>query len=403
MRPFASTISLSDALDAIRTSALPVDRVERAPLDEASGRVLAADIHASDDVPPFDRAAMDGYAVRAVDTASAAPDRPMSLRLRGEIFAGDAGAHRVEPGECLAIATGAPLPDGADAVVMVEQTRRQEPDRVLLTTPVVPGQHVGRRGGDIASGDVVLASDSVLTPARIGAAAAVGATALDVYQRPRVFVASSGNEIMQPGQRLARGQIYDINRFTLAPVIRRHGGDPIAAPTIPDSVTALRQALEDAAADCDLIVISGGSSVGDRDLLVDAVRERGEVIFHGVAIRPGKPTMLARIGRRLLLGMPGNPTSCLSNAHVLLVPLVRQIARLPPWEPATRRLPLARGIRNASGRHTFHTVRCDAGAAVPVFKGSSDITSLAHADGYIEIPPDVTEIPEGSVVTVKLF
>jgi molybdopterin biosynthesis enzyme len=150
-------------------------------------------------------------------------------------------------------------------------------------------------------------------------------------------------------------------------------------------------------------VLSGGSSVGDRDLLVDAVRERGEVLFHGIAVKPGKPTLLARLGSTLLLGMPGNPTSCLSNAYILLIPLLRAMARLPPWRPETREARLARPVRNASGRHTFFTVRLEDGLAVPAFKGSGDITSLAHADGYIEIPADVESLPADAAVTVTMF
>jgi molybdenum cofactor synthesis domain-containing protein len=403
VRPFTSTITLSEALSILRGEAVPVVRTERLPLHSAAGRVLAQQLRATDDVPPFDRAAMDGYAVRAGETATASEKTPVRLRSIGGVFTGEVSASVVHAGECLTIATGAPLPEGADAVVMVEQTHRDRDD-VFVRSPVSSGQHVGRRGSDIAAGDSVIDDGMVLHPARIGAVAALGIAAVDVYVRPRVFVASTGNELVAPGTALTPGRIFDINRFTLPVVVEAHGGEALVGRTAGDTVDSLNATLNAAiAADADLIVLSGGSSVGDRDLLIDAVRHRGEMLFHGIAVRPGKPTLLARIGSVLLLGMPGNPTSCLSNAYLLLVPLLRRIARLPEWRPERREVALARDVRNASGRLSFFTVRLEREGAMPAFKGSGDITSLAHADGYIEIPADVTHLAAGTVVTVTLF
>jgi molybdenum cofactor synthesis domain-containing protein len=244
----------------------------------------------------------------------------------------------------------------------------------------------------------------VLHAARIGAMAAFGTTRVPVYMRPRVFVASTGNELVAPGGTLGPGGIYDINRFTLPVLVETHGGEALIGDIATDSVESLQATLDGAiGAGADLIVLSGGSSVGDRDLLVDAARARGDILFHGISIRPGKPTLFARLGSVLLLGMPGNPTSCLSNAYLLLVPLLRRLARLPEWRPERRQIALARDVRNLSGRLSFFTVRFEGEAAVPAFKGSGEITSLAHADGYIEIPADVTHLPAGTVVTVTLF
>jgi molybdenum cofactor synthesis domain-containing protein len=403
MRPFATTISLDEALAILRQSALPIDRIEQVPLADGDGRVLASDILATADVPPFDRAAMDGYAVIAADTAAASHDTPVSLRVVGTLFTGQESSLRVARGECVTIATGAPLPPGADAVVMVEHTVLRNDSTMDVHTAVRPRQHVGARAGDIAAGQQLLPAGTLLGPARLGALAALGLTSVPVFARPRVFVASTGNEIVAPGVPLAPGQIYDINRYTLVPVIARHGGEAIVGATVEDSIEALRRSLDDAAAaGADILVLSGGSSVGDRDLLVDAVMERGDVLFHGIAVKPGKPTLLARIGSSLLLGMPGNPTSCLSNAYVLLAPLLRLVARLPAWRPERREVPLAASVKNTSGRFTFYTVRIENGQAVAAFKGSGEITSLAHADGYIEIPAEVTEILAGTLVTVTL-
>jgi len=404
MRPFASTIPLEQALDVLDGAVVPISTREEVALQDADRRVVARTIVAERDVPPFNRSLMDGYAVRAGDTTGASTANPKVLRLVGAQFAGEIGRTTVGPGECSTIATGAPLPSGADAVVMVEHTGGCEAGSVAVLSAVSPGQHTGRQGSDLASGQVVVQEGTMLNAARLGALASLGRVSVEVFGKPRVFVASTGNELVMPGESLPPGHIYEINRFTLAPVIRAHGGDVVFGPTARDTVESVQEALRAARAQqAHLIVLSGGSSVGDRDLLIDAVQDGGDVLFHGVAIRPGKPTLLARYGQALLLGMPGNPTSCLSNAYVFLVPLLRRMSRLPRWQPVTTRLPLSRNVTNASGRHTFYTVRLEHGSAVPAFKGSGDITSLAHADGYIEIPPHVDSLPAGSEVLVTLF
>jgi molybdopterin molybdotransferase len=227
-----------------------------------------------------------------------------------------------------------------------------------------------------------------------------------VFAKPRVAILSTGNEVVEPGGALAPGQIYDVNRFTLGAVVSTHGCVAETHRAAQDSVAALIDAL-DACAAADLIVFSGGSSVGERDLVVDAVAARGEMIFHGIAVRPGKPTAFATIGSGSsstpFFGMPGNPTSCLSNAYILLVPFLRALARLPPHAPRTVGAPLGRRIASAVNRHQFYTVRLRDGVAFPAFKGSGDITSLSQADGYIEIPADQSVVEEGSSVTVTLF
>jgi len=402
MRPFTSTLPFDEALRRLRAAAVPVGRIERVRLSQAAGRVLGRDVIADHDVPGFDRAAMDGYAVVAADTATASPASPVALREVGAAYTGDAPGTRVERGACVEIATGAPVPPGADAVVMVEQTERDASGRVIVRAAVEPGQNVGPRGSDIRAGDLVLRSGDELTPGRLGAAAALGLAEADVFARPLVVIASTGNEVVEPGRPLAPGQVHDVNTTTLHAIVRDHGGEPMVHAPVRDTIGDLRRAL-DAAADADLVILSGGSSVGERDLLVDVLRERGEVIFHGIAVKPGKPTLFGRIGRQLLLGMPGNPTSCLSNAYILLVPLLRVMARLPPWRPEVRRLRLARTVTSTPDRHQFYPVRIERDEAVPVFTGSGDITSLAHADGYFEIPVGVGLVAAGTPVDVILF
>jgi molybdenum cofactor synthesis domain-containing protein len=354
------------------------------------------------DVPPFDRAAMDGYAVIAEDTFGASTFEPKTLHCIETVFTGQVPRERVSRGTCIEIATGAPLPDGADAVVMVEETEKTGVDQIRVLTPVYPRQHVGRRGADITAGQSLFTRGDVLTPSRVGALAAMGIIEVEVFARPRVAILSTGNEIINPGQPLGPGQLYDINQFTLAAITGAHGGAAVVYPTAADSLEALTAAVSATEGD-DLLVFSGGSSVGERDLIIDVIGRMGEVIFHGIAVKPGKPTAFGRIDRRPVFGMPGYATSCLSNAYMLLVPMLRRIARLPEYQPRSVRLPLSRRIVSTTGRHQFYTVRIETGAAVPAFKASGDITSMAQADGYIEIPAQTDLVEAGEMVDVKLF
>ena len=401
MRPITETLLYDDAVKLVMSKAAPVSRTERVALVDAGGRVVSADVVAAIDVPPFDRAAMDGYAVVAEDTFGAGTHAPKTLRCVDRVFTGQVPARGIGAGECIEIATGAPMPAGADAVVMVEETERAG-DNINVLTPVYPRQNVGRRAADIAIGSVVVSAGQVLNPSRIGALAALGTRDVEVFARPTVAILSTGNEIADPGQPLGPGQIYDINRFTLETIIRQHGGVGVPLPIAADSVEDLSDAL-DAASGHDVVVFSGGSSVGERDLILDVLKAHGDVHFHGIAVKPGKPTVFGAIGGKPVFGMPGYPTSCLSNAYLLLVPFVRRMARLPEWRPVTVDAPLARRIVSTTGRHQFYTVKLVDGRAEPAFKASGDITSMANADGYIEIAAQTDVVEAGTMVTVKLF
>ena len=411
MRPFTSTISFEEARRRLSHAVNPIARTERLELERASGRVAAEDVTSSIDVPPFARSAMDGYALVAADTAAATVGAPVGLRIVERIYTGQTPRTAIVSGTCAEIATGAPLPDGADAVVMVEQTQADGDSRVLVATAAAPGQNVGRRGADISTGSVVVHRGDVLNPGRVGAVAAIGRGDIEVYARPRVAILSTGNEVIEPGRPLGPGQIFDVNRFTLAAIVGTHGGVADARRPVDDTVASLGAAL-DACAGADIIVFSGGSSVGERDLIVDLIAARGEMIFHGIAVKPGKPTAFARVALTgttgaatgtPFFGMPGNPTSCLSNAYVLLVPFLRAVARLPELPDRSVRVPLGRRIVSQAGRLQFYTVKIERGVAVPAFKGSGDITSLSQADGYIQIPADQSVVEEGSDVEVTLF
>ena len=412
MKPIKETIPLEEARQLIADACRPIDRSERVRLVDANGRAAAVDVHSTRDVPPFSRAGMDGFAVRAEDTFGASRYEPKTLRVIDKVYTGQVPTKSIEPGTAIEIATGAPMPHGADAVVMVEETERVEGGLgaealakaadVRVLTPVYPRQNVGKQGADIVVGQTVIARGDVLNPSRIGALAALGVGDVEVYVKPTVAILSTGNEIADPGQELLPGQIYDINKFTLSTIIQEHGGVPMPFSTAQDTIDALEHAI-DACASCDMLVFSGGSSVGERDLILDVIGRKGDIVFHGIAVKPGKPTVFGTIEGRPMFGMPGYPTSCLSNAYMLLVPALRAMARLHPRHTATVSLPLGQRIVSTTGRHQFYTVKIVDGQAMPAFKASGDITSMSQADGYIEIPAQTDIVEKGETVEVKLF
>lgn len=402
MRPLKSLISFEESKAILASHTRPIDRCEEVDITEARGRVLAREVLSPIDVPAFDRAAMDGYAVRAEDTFGAGKLATQKVRCVEAIYAGTVSKRSIGSGECAEIATGAPMPPGADGVVKVEETER-EGDVVTIAGAIHPGENVSRRGEDVTKGKAVLREGTVLTPSKVGAIAALGQRRASVWARPRVRVVSSGDEIAEVGQPARPGQVYNINSYTLGAVIGEHGGIADLAPIVPDTRETLREELGRATG-YDLVIFSAGSSVGERDMLIDVLEEEGEVFFHGIAVKPGKPTLFAKMrDGRLVLGMPGYPTSCLSNAYMLLVPMLRTMGHLPQLPQAAIELPLSKRIASTTGRHQFYTVRLVDGRAVPAFKESGAITSMSEADGYIEIPANTDLVDKGERVRVKLL
>lgn len=401
MRPLKALLPLDDALRLCLEASRPIERTERIALAGAGDRIAAEAVRASRDVPPADRASMDGYALRAVDTRRATKSRPASLRCTGAIFAGETASARVVPGTCIQIATGATLPPGADAVVMVEDTDRDR-ERVAVYRPARRRDHISRRGSDLRTGDVVAAKGEFLTPAKVGAVAAVGRSTVRVYGRPTVGLLTTGDEVVPPGRRIRTGQVYDINSYTLEAVVRENGGEPVRFGHVPDRLDRVEEALRRSLS-ADLVIASGGSSVGTRDLLLDAFRATGDILFHGVAIRPGRPTLLAVAHGTPILGMPGNPTSCLNNAYVFVAPMLRRMARRPAAPERSVRAVLASPVEGPLDKVAFVTVRLESGRAVPVFKESGAITSMSRADGYIVVPAGSPRQETGAVVDVIRF
>jgi molybdopterin molybdotransferase len=400
-RPGRQLTSVEDALAILRVHGEPVTRVESIALDAADQRVLAHDLVARHDVPAFSRSMMDGYAVRAADVTGATREHPVMLKLVERVFTGRAPTTPVTEGTCAGIATGAPMPTGADAVVMVEHTALSD-ETVSVFQAVAPRQHVGRAGSDLVAGEVAVAEGTVLSPARLGVVAALGLDRIDVFQRPRVAILSTGDEIVAPGGTLGPAQIYDSNTVALASAIRLHGGEPVVAPRVGDDRQALTTAFE-RCLDQDIVLFSGGTSVGERDYLLEIIAAAGVVHFEGLRLKPGKPTVFATVAGRPVFGMPGNPVSCLTNAYLLVAPLLRRMAHLRPVAERVVMARLASEVASPAGRHQIYPVRVEGTSAVPVFKGSGEITSLARADGYFEIPADVESVDAGTVVEVTLF
>ena len=403
MRPFGTLIPFEEAKRIIDANVAPIMRVETISIDDSLNRVLAEDIIATQNTPPFDRAAVDGYAVRARDIFNVSRLNPKIFNIVDVLYAGSTPKRRLAAGagECIQVATGARMPQGADAVVMIEDTTRED-DRVKIVKSAYPKANVAQKGEDIKKGELVLKQGSVLDPAKMGVLACQGMSQVKVYEKPKVVVIPTGEEISEVGKRLNQGQIYDVNSHTISAVVQGNGCLPVKFSIISDDPQEIKAAIEEALK-ADLVVISGGSSVGERDLLFGILQEWGEVLFHGIQIKPGKPTMFALVRSKPVLGMPGYPTSCLMNAYLFLEPALRKMAHLPPKRGLTVAVRLSERVHGSIGRKQFLPVTVEADKAIPIFKESGSITGTAKADGYIIINENIDILEKGEPVTVTLF
>jgi len=381
--------------------------VETVALSGAHGRVPAQPIRAPHDLPGFARATVDGFAVRAADTYGASEGLPSYLDVTGAVLMGRAPEVAVAPGIAVAMPTGGVLPEGADAVVMVEHTQETMPGTIEVVRPVAPGEGLVRADEDARAGAELLPAGRRLRAQDVGLLAAAGATEVRVHARPRVAIVSTGDEIVPPGtEDLAIGQIRDATASALGALVRDAGGDPDPRGIVPDDRDALAAVLRDAVASCDVVVVSAGSSVGARDETAAVVAGLGEpgIWTHGIALRPGKPTLLADCGGVPVIGLPGNPRSALVVFRVIGMPIVRLVGGMtdPPPEP-TVRARLERSVPSAAGRLDVVQVTVRDGIATPLFGASALLTILTAADGCIVVPDDATGLPAGSEVDVTLY
>ena len=348
MRPFGTLLSFEKATEIIDANIEPVSRTERLKLDVCLHRILAQDIIATRSTPPFNRAAVDGYALKARETFGLSRQNPGMLNVTDAVYAGDAPKSKINSGECIQVATGAKMPRGGDAVVMIEDVSR-EGDQIKLFKSVYPGANIAPIGEDIKKGELVLKNGFYLSPANIGVLASQGLTRVDVYSKPKIAVIPTGEEIAAVGKRLKPTQIYDINSHTISAVVADNGCLPVKFAIAGDNVKDLKANIE-AGLESDMVIFSGGSSVGERDLLFGILEEMGEVLFHGIQIKPGKPTMFARVKGKPVFGMPGYPTSCLMNAYILLLPALRKMACLPQKSNITLNAKLGERVPGSVGR-----------------------------------------------------
>jgi molybdopterin molybdotransferase len=386
----------------------PIQSLDLQLLD-AHGCILAETVTSEVDLPPFDNASHDGYAVRVADLAAASAAEPVRLPVVGDVAAGAPSSYSVQPGLSVRIMTGAPVPTGADAVVPLEWTDRGLA-AVTIDRPAVVGAHIRRRGEDVTTGQMVLEAGTRLGPGQLGLLAAVGRDRVVVRPRPRVVVVSTGSELVEPGTRPTAGQIHDSNSYMLTTAAREAGATAFRVGIIPDDARTLMNALEDQLIRADLVLTSGGVSVGAYDVVKEVLSRLGTVSFEKVAMQPGKPQGFGTIGpdSTPIVTLPGNPVSSFVSFEVFVRPVIRRMLGVEPLHRPTVRAVCLEGVRSPAGRRQYlrgwldvtdgrYVVRPVGGA------GSHLVRALAHANALIVVPDDVTEVPEGGAVEVMVL
>ncbi len=413
MPEFLSLVPPEEALERLLGALSQADiprRLERIPTDSALGRVLAEDVVSPEKLPPFRRSTVDGFAVRARDTFGASASLPAYLKVVGEVPMGVVAPMSLEEGQVALVHTGGMLPEGSDAVVMLEDTQRPKPDEIEVLKAVAAAENVLRSGEDLDEGDLALKAGRRLRAQDLGGLAALGVTEVPVAVRPQVALLATGDEVVPPTAGLSAGQIRDVNSTTLAATVTAAGGVPQPGGIIPDEYEELLDAAHRALNESDAVVITAGSSVSARDRTADVLDELGDpgVLVHGVSIKPGKPTILAVCEGKLAMGLPGNPVSALVVAGIFLSPALRFLlgergADLQP-ELGAR---LAVNLPSRTGREDYVPVRLEASPegwiAHPVYGRSNLIFTLVRADGLVKIPPATTGLAAGAEVRVRLF
>lgn len=410
-RIFRSLVGLEEAksilLEHFDPSPIGEEEVD---LEDAHGAVLAEDVYSGIDVPGFPRAAVDGFAVIAQDTFGADEGRPRALRIIGSVRAGEEPGFEIGPGSAAEISTGAPIPGGANAVVMVEYTQAKG-DELLVFKAVSPGENVTPMGNDVMAGELVLRRGQRIASREAGVLAAIGRRRVRVFKRPKVAIISTGDELAEPGEALGFGKIYDVNSFSLSHAVLENGGTPLRLGVVGDDPERIEKALRDALRMADVVITSGSTSAGSGDViysLLDGLGSPG-LLVHGLKVKPGKPAAIAVVDGKPVFGLPGYPTSAMIIFAALVAPIIRSMAGLGgEAEGVRRRAKVAKRIASAKGRAEFlpvHLIRSESGEALayPILKGSGAITTLSMADGFVEIPEDQEFLEEGDEVEVELF
>jgi len=397
-------LTVEAALAELRRHFQALLETEKVDLRQALGRVLARDCFAPEDVPGFDRSTMDGFAVRARDTFGASEGLPAYLEVTGDVLMGEAPSREIGAAEAFRVPTGGMLPAGADAVVMLEYTEPLDDRTIGVVRPVAPGENVIRRGDDLRRDEQLFEAGHRLRPQDVGLLAAAGIGEVEVYRRLRVGIITTGDEIVPVKAKPGPGQVRDVNSYTAQGQVVECGGEPVLFGVVPDEFESLAAVLRRALAETDLVVISGGSSVGARDITARVIDSLGEpgVLFHGLAVRPGKPTIGAVVGGKLVFGLPGHPVSAMVVFRLLVAPLLD-----PRAGRSAIRARIRRSLRSQVGKEDYVRVRLvwENGElyAEPVLGKSGLITTMARADGLARIPLDREGVAEGEPVEVILF
>ena len=409
MAEFFNVLAPDDALQVLLDRLDPHVERELIPTHEALGRVTAEAIASPEDLPAFPRSTMDGFSVRSADTFGATEGLPAYLDVVGEVSMGKAPAIRLSSGQAATAFTGGMLADGADAVVMVENTQAVDGSTIEVMRPVAPGENVIQVGEDVRSGDAVLPAGHVIRPQDIGGTLALGVTQISVSRRPRVAIVSTGDELVSPEHTPGPGAVRDINTYTISALVERAAGIPMAIALVEDEYEAQRTAAVEALDEGDILVFSAGSSVSSRDMTADVIGSLGSpgVLVHGIAHKPGKPTIVALIDGKPAFGLPGNPVSAAIVFDLLVRPTIYALSGCSsPPRPPTVRARLLRDIPSVSGREDYVQVRLVHNdrelCAEPVFGKSNLIYTLIRADGSVIVPLDVGGLYAGAEVEVRL-
>ena len=376
---------------------------EEINVSEAYGRILFEDVYSRIDFPPFNKALKDGFAILAEDSFGASEESPNTLDVIDFLEAGSTTDKKVEKGRCIEISTGAAMPDGADAVVMVEYAEKLE-GKVNLLAAATPFQDVAKKGSDIEEGNLILEKGDFLNPCKIGVLLSQGFDTIEVYKKPTVGIISSGNEIMMQGEELAYGKVYDVNGNMIKNDAVSCGADAKFLGIMKDDYEEVKEKIILSLKEVDVLICSGGTSAGLGDVLKHVLDELGEVYIHGISVQPGKPTIVGVIDSKIIIGLPGNPVSALIIFNAFIAKNICKLAGIEKdFELDSVKATLTRRIHSPVGRMQYQLVTLEDGKAQPIFKDSGAIFSLSSADGYVKVPKSVELLDEGEQVEVYLF
>jgi molybdopterin molybdotransferase len=401
MRLFLQVVSVSTAIEKIRNLAVRCGD-ETVPLFMALHRILAEDVRADVDIPGFTRSVVDGYAVQAADTTGSSDAIPSMFPLRGRVTMGAPAGIALRSGECIYVPTGGILPQGADAVVMIEHAE-QIGDEILIKKPVAHGENILFINEDFSSGDVVCTRGRRLSPQDIGVLAAAGCIDVPVVRMPQIGILSTGNELVPVNVRPLPGQVRDVNSYVVASFVREQGCTPVLYGIVQDDREELQFAISNAAKECDAVMISGGSSKDDRDMVAAIISEQGEVLIHGIAISPGKPTIIGRYGNIPVIGLPGHPAS----AFIVLVAIIRYLFAGMTGETDSGvrsvQATLGQNVSSSKGREDYVRVAVKNGIATPLFGKSGLLNTLVKSTGILRIPAESEGLETGTLVEVIVW